>query len=208
MIGKTAIRLRSRTAGVLGSVALLAAAAAVSGLATFGNFADSTSTTTAVQSGVLSLDVGVPGGLRHVIPAAVEGMTPGYSLTRPLNLINDGGLALSSVRLASTATPANVLGTDPVNGLQLTLEHCSRRWLEGGTDVTPTYTCDQTHRLLYSGPLVSSAQLPSLSSLAPGGVDNLVFTISLPTTAGSHFQGLTADVSLAFTGVQVAGKAR
>ena len=208
MTGKTAFRLRSRTAGVLGSVALLAAAAAVSGLATFGNFSDSASATTAVQSGVLSLDVGVPGGIRHVIPAAVEGMTPGYSLTRPVNLINDGGVALSSLRLATTATPANALGTDPVNGLQLTLEHCSRRWVEGGTDADPTYTCDQTRRLLYSGPLLSSAQLPSPSSLVPGGVDNLVFTISLPTTAGSHFQGLHANVSLAFTGVQVPGTAR
>ncbi len=208
MTGKTANRLRSRTVGVLGSVALLAAAAAVSGLATFGNFADSASATTAAQSGVLSLDVGVPGGLRNVIPAAVEGMTPGYSLTRPLNLINDGGLALSSVRLATAATPANALGTDPVNGLQLKLEHCSRRWVEGGTDAAPTYTCDQTYRLLYSGPLVSSAQLTSLSSLAPGGVDNMVFTISLPTTAGSHFQGLNADVTLAFTGVQLPGTAR
>jgi hypothetical protein len=46
------------------------------------------------------------------------------------------------------------------------------------------------------------------ASLAAGGVDNVVFTISLPTSAGNNMQGLTAGLSLTFTAAQRAGTAR
>jgi hypothetical protein len=46
------------------------------------------------------------------------------------------------------------------------------------------------------------------ASLAAGGVDNIVFTISLPTTATNNMQGLNAGLSLTFTAAQRAGIAR
>jgi hypothetical protein len=55
---------------------------------------------------------------------------------------------------------------------------------------------------------VRSVQLPGLASLNPGGSDNLVFSISLPTSADNSFQGLSNTLNLTFTGVQRTGSAR
>jgi hypothetical protein len=59
-----------------------------------------------------------------------------------------------------------------------------------------------------AGPVVNNAALSNPASLNPGGVDHLVFTISLPATAGNEFQGKTAGISLSFTGAQRSGTAR
>jgi predicted ribosomally synthesized peptide with SipW-like signal peptide len=201
-------RHRDTARRILGSLGVLAAAAAVAGLGTFGTFTDSTSVDTSVQSGTLSIKVGAPGGIPHVIPVTTSGFLPGDSLTRPLNLDNDGTVALSTVALATTATPSSALVTDPVNGLQLTLQQCSRRWTQGGTELLPAYTCDGTQRTFYSGPVVSTAALPTPNSLAPGGTDNMIFTLSLPPAGGNDMQNLSATVQLAFTAVQAPGTAR
>ena len=55
---------------------------------------------------------------------------------------------------------------------------------------------------------MTNLQLPALASLNPGGSDNLVFTISLPTSAGNSFQGLSNTLNLTFTGVQRTGSNR
>lgn len=193
---------------VVGSLAVIGTAAAVAGLGTFGAFTDSTSVTTNVQSGVVSIDLSAPGGIPHVIPVSTTGFMPGDSLTRAINLRNDGTVALSSVSLATTASSASALTSDPVNGLQLKLEQCSRGWTRGGTDALPTYTCAGTTRTLYSGPVISADALLAPKSLNPGATDNLTFTVWLPTTAGNELQTLSATVNIGFTAVQATGGAR
>ncbi|MGY1615415.1 TasA family protein [Geodermatophilus sp. SYSU D00691] len=202
-------RTRNTARKILGSLAAVGVAAAVAGLGTFGTFTDSTSVDTAVQAGTLSIDLGAPGGLPHTIPVTTSGFLPGDSLTRAINLRNDGNVTLSSVNLATTtAGSANALTTDRVNGLQLTLQQCSRAWTRGGTTELPTYTCGGTQQTLYAGPVISTAALPVTGSLSPGGEDNMIFTLSLPTTAGNEMRGLTATLNLGFTAVQAAGTAR
>ena len=200
--------MSTATLKILGSIGALGAAAAVAGLGTFGTFSDSTSVGTTVTSGTLSIDLGAPGGIKKTIPVLTSGFLPGDSLTRALNLENTGNVALSSVNLATSASPSGPLVTDAVNGLQLRLEQCSRAWTKGGTTELPTYTCDGTQRTLYSGPVISTAALPAPKSLTPGGEDNLVFTLSVPTTASNDKQALGATVSLAFTAVQAPGTVR
>jgi Camelysin metallo-endopeptidase len=202
----TSIR-RDKTRNILGSLGVFGAAAAVAGLGTFGTFTDSTSLDTTMQSGTLSIDLGAPGGPK-TIPVVTSVFLPGDSLTRAINLENDGDVALSSVNLATTAGPANALTTDRVHGLHLTLQQCSRAWTRGGTTELPTYGCGGTTRTLYAGPAVSTEALPTPNSLSPGGEDSMIFTLSLPTTAGNEMQGLNATVNLAFTAVQAAGTAR
>jgi hypothetical protein len=125
-----------------------------------------------------------------------------------VHLANDGDVVLSAVSLASTATPSSALVTDPVNGLQLTLRSCSKSWTENRQAAVPTYTCGGTERMLYVGPVASTQTLSNPASLDPGGTDKLLVAISLPTSAGNNLQGMTATVSLAFTGVQRTGAAR
>jgi hypothetical protein len=200
---------RSTTRKVVGSLAILGTAAAVAGLGTYGNFTDSTTPlNTTVDTGALSINLAQPGGA-VAIPVSTTGFVPGDSMTRAVNLINDGGSGLGSVTVSSVLTsPATVLTSDVVNGLQLTIKGCSVAWTQGGTPTAPTYSCAGTERTVLSGAAVNSAPLASPASLAAGGVDNLVFSISLPATADNTFQGKSASLSLTFTGVQRTGTVR
>ena len=200
---------RSATRKVVGSLAILGTAAAVAGLGTYGNFTDSTTPmNTTVDTGTVSINLAQPGGAVP-IPVTTAGFVPCDSISRAVNLINDGNSALGSVNVSSTLTsPATNLTTDTVNGLQLSVKGCSTAWIQGGTPTAPTYSCTGTERTVLSGKAVNSAPLTSPASLAPGGVDNLVFSIALPTSADNTFQGKSASLALTFTGVQRTGLAR
>jgi len=191
---------------VVGSLGVIGAAAAVAGMGTFGSFTDSTTpVATTIQSGTLNIDVSQQG---YAVPVTTAGFVPGDSLTRAVNLINSGNVALGSVTLNTTVgTPTN-LTTDTTNGLQLAVKSCSVAWTQGGTALAPTYACSGTERLLASGPAVSNLTLNNPGSLAAGTMDYLTFAISLPATADNTFQGKSAALSLVFTGTQRTGTAR
>jgi hypothetical protein len=191
---------------VVGSLGVLGAAAAVAGLGTFGTFTDSSTPIAAtIASGTLSIDVTQQG---FTVPVTTSNFVPGDSLTRAVNLINDGSSPLGSVTLNSTvATPSN-LTTDTINGLQLAVKKCSVAWTQGGTASAPTYTCSATQSTLMTGPVVNNAGLSNPASLNPGGTDYLTFSITLPTTADNTFQNKSAGLSLSFTGAQRSGSAR
>ena len=191
---------------VVGSLGVIGAAAAVAGMGTFGSFTDSTTpVATTIQSGTLSIDVSQQG---FGVPVTTTGFVPGDSMTRAVNLVNDGSSALGTVNFASTATAGSILTTDTVNGLQLSLKSCSVPWTQGGSASAPTYACSGTTQTLVNGPAATSAALANPASLTAGNTDYLVFSISLPTSADNTFQGKTASLSLSFTGVQRSGTAR
>ena len=193
---------------VVGSLAVIGTAAAVAGLGTYGNFTDSTTPmNTTVASGTLSIDLTQPAGA-YAIPVSITGLVPGDSVTRAVNLVNDGTLGLSAVNVVSTATAPSTLTTDTVKGLQLAIKSCSVPWTQGGTSSAPTYTCSATQSTIMTGPVVSNAGLNNPASLNPGGTDYLTFSISLPLTADNTFQGKSAGLSLSFTGAQRSGTAR
>jgi hypothetical protein len=203
---------RSTSRKVVGSLAILGTAAAVAGLGTYGHFTDSTpALNTTVETGALSINLARPGGA-VAIPVTTTGFMAGDSMTRAVDLINDGDSALGSVSLTAQVTStASVLTTDAVNGLQLAVTGCSMAWTQGGTPTAPTYTCAGTERSVLTTAVAdagSSVPLVDPASLAVGGVDNLIFSISLPAGAGNTLQGTAASLSLTFTGVQRAGTAR
>ncbi|MET0764658.1 MAG: TasA family protein [Blastococcus sp.] len=210
MSTKTPLVERNTARKIVGSLAVIGAAAAVAGLGTYGNFTDSTTPlNTSVDTGTLSINLAQPAAA-VAIPAATNGFVPGDSMSRAVNLINDGGAALGSVSLTTALTTAsNALTTDGVNGLQLSVKACSVAWTQVGDPAAPTFTCSGTQRSLLSGSASPrTTDLVNASSLAAGGVDYIVFTISLPATAGNNMQGLNAGLSLTFTAAQRAGTAR
>jgi hypothetical protein len=191
---------------VVGSLGVIGAAAAVAGMGTFGTFTDSsTPVATTIQSGTLSIDVTQQG---FTVPVTTSNFVPGDSMTRAVNLINDGSSALGSVTLASTVTTPSILTTDAANGLQLAVKSCSVAWTQGGTAQAATYTCAGTERTLATGPVVGNYALNSPASLVAGATDYLTFAISLPAAADNSFQGKSAALSLTFTGTQRTGTAR
>ena len=171
---------------VVGSLGIIGAAAAVAGMGTFGTFTDSsTPVATTIASGTLSIDVTQQG---YSVPVTTSNFVPGDSLTRAVNLINDGSSALGSVTLASTVQTPSILTTDVNNGLQLAVKSCSVAWT--------------------SGPAVTSFALNNPASLVAGATDYLTFAVSLPVSADNTFQGKSAALSLTFTGTQRTGSAR
>jgi hypothetical protein len=191
---------------IVGSLGVLGAAAAVAGMGTFGTFTDSTTPiASTIASGTLSIDVTQQG---FTVPVTTSNFVPGDSLTRAVNLVNDGSSALGSVTLGSTVATPSILTTDTSNGLQLAVKKCSVPYTQAGTASAATYTCSGTETVLASGPAVSNYSLSGVASLNPGGTDYLTFAISLPTSADNTFQGKSAALSLTFTGTQRTGTAR
>jgi predicted ribosomally synthesized peptide with SipW-like signal peptide len=202
----TKIANSSTARKVVGSLGVIGAAAAVAGMGTFGSFTDSsTPVATTIQSGTLNIDVTQQG---FAVPVTTAGFVPGDSLTRAVNLVNSGNVALGSVTLNTTAAAPSVLTTDATNGLQLAVKSCSVPWTQAGTATAATYSCTGTERVLGSGPVISNVTLSNPASLAAGATDYLTFAVSLPTTAGNTFQGQSAALSLVFTGTQRTGTAR
>jgi hypothetical protein len=191
---------------VLGSLGIVGAAAAVAGMGTFGSFtASTTPTSTTVNSGTLSINLTQQG---YAIPATTNNFLPGDSMTRAVNLVNNGGSPFGSVTLGVTTSAPSLLTTDATNGLQLTVKSCSVPWTQGGTSSAPTYSCSGATGTVGNGPVIGNTTLAGMNSLNGGGTDYLTFSISLPAAAGNTFQGLSAPLTLTFTGVQATGSAR
>jgi hypothetical protein len=184
---------------VVGSLGVIGAAAAVAGMGTFGTFTDSTTpVTTTVASGTVDIDVTGPA---VSVPVNTTGFVPGDSVTAAVNLVNKGTAPLASVVLDTTVTsPANVLTSDPINGLQLSVKSCSVAWTAN--------TCSTGEKVLGAGPIAARMNLANPISLAAGATDYLTYTISLPTSADNTFQNKSASLSLVFTGTQRTGTTR
>ena len=199
---------RTRTARkVIGSLGVIGAAAAVAGLGTFGTFTDSTAPLNAsVNTGTLSIAL-TPANDTGSLSMAANGFVPGDSLSRSVNLVNDGTTAFSSLSLASVSTgPGNALTSDQTNGLKLSVQACSVPWTK---PTATTYACSGTTKtVVNNAPAVSNNTLPTPASLTPGATDYLVVTLALPTAAGNEFQGLSSALTLTFSGVQANGTAR
>jgi camelysin-like metallo-endopeptidase len=205
----TATTTRTRTARkVLGSLGVIGAAAAVAGMGTFGTFTDSTAPLNAsVTTGTLALAL-TPANDTASLSINATNFVPGDSLSRSVDLKNAGTSAHSSISLISTASASNLLSTDPTNGLQLGIQSCSVSWTKNADG---TYSCTggtKTTMLPSTAAVQSNAVLPTPASLTVGGVDHLVVTLSLPTSAGNTFQGLSNSLALTFNGVQATGTAR
>jgi hypothetical protein len=196
---------RVTAARIVASLGVLGATAAIASLGTFGSFSDTTTPVdTTVDSGVISIDLAQAGA--GMVPFAGGLMLPGDSRGFPVDLVNNGNSALSSVGLASSATASSVLDSDPVNGLQLTVDSCSQAW----TDTDTGYSCAGTKKPFYSGRmLVTGRTLAGAASLVPGAVDHLLMTATLPSTASTDsFEGASSSIRFVFTGVQRGGAAR
>lgn len=195
---------RSNARKVIGSLAVLGAAAAVAGMGTFGSFTDSTApVNTTISSGTIEIDL----TQAAAIPFTTAGLVPGDSVTRTFTLTNSGTTNFGSVSLDSAATnvPQNVLTTDVANGLQLSVRSCPVAWTQTGN----AFTCASGERtLLSSGPAVTTQTLNAPASLAAGQSDNIAITYSLPTGADNAFQGKSADLKLVFTATQRAATTR
>jgi predicted ribosomally synthesized peptide with SipW-like signal peptide len=187
---------RVSLAKVMGSVGIVGAAAAVAGMGTFGAFTDTTSPApVSIESGVVSIALSAADG-SATVPLAFDGVVPGASVTRAVNLVNDGDSALSTVRLATVATESSIMDTDTVHGLQLSVLSCTVPW-------TSDFACAGVESVLLDpGPVIDDAELSDPASLAAGATDHLAVRLSLPSTAGDAFKDQSSQLALTFSATQ------
>lgn len=202
-----AARRRRSPQRLLLSLGLVGVAGSLAALGTYASFTSTTSASQSLATGTVTIALGQSGSPSNRLTVDASGLVPGDTVERAVDLSNSGNQALSAVALTTTATTSSKLDTDPTNGLQMAIDACSAPWTEAGTSPAYTYTCGGTvTSVLAKGPVITSnANLPGLNSLAPGGVDHLRVTLTLPASADDTFQGLTSTISYGFTGTQRTG---
>ena len=197
---------------ILLSVAALGVTASIAGLGTFATFTSSTSASQAISSGTVSIGLGTAGTADNRLTIGATGLVPGDSLQRRVKLSNaSGNENLASINLSTVDTTAvdTVLTTDATNGLQMKIEKCSVAWVESAS-APYTYTCAGTTTSVLGERAVigSGLSLASLSALTAGNTDDLVVTVSLPTSADNTFQSKSATIDYTFLGTQRNGASK
>ncbi len=201
------MRLTSTRAKVLTTAAVLGAVAAIAGLGTFGTFTSSTTATQTFTSGTVQIALGTAGSATNRLTVNAGNLVPGDTIERQVQLSNTGNVSLASIGLTTVASPSSLLDTETTNGLQMTVQSCATAWTEAGTAPAYTYTCSggATSVLASRAIIGANISLPGLNSLTGGGVDHLMFTISLPSAAPNTMQGLTSTITFTLLGTQRAG---
>lgn len=191
----------------LSVVLLLAAAAALIGGA-FATFTDSvTAGPQAITSGSIKLAVGPTNDLA----TGATNIAAGDTIAREADLNSTGAtIADKEITLKFSAPiTSSLLDTDPTNGLQISIQACSEAWKRTKVGSPPPafeYTCTPgATTVKINGAATTSVSalettaqpLTPLNSLATGGQDYLVFTLTLPATA----PGNLGEVAGACSGV-------
>ena len=199
---------RSTSAKLLASVVLVAGAAGVAGLGTFGSFTSSTAADQSVASGRVTLSSA--GQATRGLDIAATNLVPGDTVQRAVQLTRAGDSeAFGSVRLTTTSASANVLTSDPTNGLKLKVDQCSVPWVKAPSN---ELTCSGTTTNLVAQRAVLGQNLDlgaATQALNTGTrVANLRAELVLPTGADNTFQGLTNTVTFTFDATQRTGDFR
>jgi spore coat-associated protein N len=201
------MKLTSMRARVLATGAVVGAGAAIAGLGTFGTFTSSTSATQSVSSGTVAIGLGSAGTATNRLTVGASNIAPGDTIERQVQLSDTGTIPLASIGLTTTASPSSLLDTETTNGLQMTIQSCSAAWTEAGTAPAYTYTCSGTTGTVLASRAVIGANitLPGLASLSAGGVDHLLVTLTLPSSAPNTMQNQSSTITYTFLGTQRAG---
>ena len=194
---------RKHSTKVLASVVLVAGAASVAGLGTFGAFTSTTSASQAVAAGNVKIELTQHANLGTTVPAA--NLVPGDRVQRSVTLVRNANTeAFGSVALTTAAGTANLLSSDATHGLQLTVDQCATPWTKVGT--TNELTCSTTPttvvgpRAVVGTTLNLAAATAALNSGA--AASHLRIQLTLPASADNHFQGLANNISFTFDATQ------
>jgi spore coat-associated protein N len=191
----------------VGAIGLLAALAAGG---TYASFTASVSESQQFTAGTVSLVyVGAAGSATNRLTISASGIIPGDTISRAVDLQNNGTENLSAVTLTTTASPSSLLDTDAVNGLQMVIDRCSAPWTETGSSPAFSYTCGATQTsVLASRAIVGSGlALANLTTTTTGNTDHLRVLVTFAATATNTMQGLTSTITYAFDGTQRANSA-
>ena len=199
----SAARPRSRTYRKIALSALLLIGAL--GVLIGGAFATFTDTVPAGPQAITSGTVKLATGPKNDAATGATNIAAGDTIAREIDLNSTGAtLADQKITLQFSASPSSLLDTDGTNGLQVSVQACSTPWTRTVVGSPPpafTYTCtggattvniNGTSSASVSSLETTPGTLTTLNSLATGGQDYLVFTLTLPSTAPGDLSKVAA----------------
>ncbi|MGH2851599.1 MAG: TasA family protein [Solirubrobacteraceae bacterium] len=186
------------------ALAALIVALLLTGVGAYSTFTGTATSSLSVSTGTVTIALGATGASTNRLNVSATNVAPGDTIQRSVDLINQGTLNLATLTLTTNATVSSLLDTDAANGLQIVIDECSVPWTEAGSSPAFTYTCGGTTASVLASRAVigSNLTLSNLTSLTAGNTDHLRVTLTLPTSAGNTFQGLSSTIQFNFTGVQ------
>jgi hypothetical protein len=199
--------LTASSTKILASVVLVAGAASVAGLGTFGAFTSTTSASEAVATGKVVLGLTQHATLGTTV--AATNLVPGDTVQRAVVLTRSSETeAFGSVKLTTTGATgvtANKLTTDATDGLKLAVDQCTVAWTKatGSNDLTcvgGTVTALVAARPVVGTNLDLAAATTTLNTSTAAA--NLRLTLSLPEAADNTFQGLSNTIAFTFDATQ------
>lgn len=201
------------------SIGAVGAAASIAGLGTFADFTSSTSASQQVSTGTLAISLGTAGTADNRLTVSATGLVPGDTVQRRVKLSNPAGsgkLNAKAIQLATSANPTSILDTDTTDGLKMKIERCTTgSWTESAS-APYTYTCDLVAdtglnngtrtTVLAERPVIVSpttpATLSNMTATTVGNTDDMVVTLTLPSSADDDFQGKTSTIAYTFSATQ------
>ncbi|MDP2775309.1 MAG: TasA family protein [Nocardioides sp.] len=201
----------SSSTKILASVVLVAGAASVAGMGTFGAFTSTTSASESVGTGKVEIALTQNANLGTTVPAT--NLVPGDTVQRAVVLTRSTDTeAFGSVKLTAAGSTTNLLTSDVSNGLQLAIDQCT-----GGTwtQVADTKTLDcvggTVTSVVAAGPVAQTNSDLAVAKTAlntAAAKSELRLTLSLPTAADNTFQGLSNDITFTFDATQRVAQAK
>lgn len=200
-----------RAALITSSIAIVASVAALA--LAGGGFSAFQASPPAVWSPLSTATVAISlssTGSTGSLSVGAQNLVPGDTVQREVKLSNTGTAPIGAVTLAATVSPSNLLSTDTTDGLQVEAQTCSTAWTATSlADGGYTYACSGPVTSVIArepiGSLASSTPLTAVGSIPVSGSANLVITVSLPSTAGNTYQGMTTTIDYTFVATQAAG---
>ncbi|WP_134741503.1 TasA family protein [Nocardioides sp. 503] len=202
--------LTASSTKILASVVLVAGAASVAGLGTFGAFTSTTSASEAVGTGKVVLGLTQHASLGTTV--AATNLVPGDTVQRAVVLTRSNDTeAFGSVKLTTAGGTANKLTTDQTDGLKLAVDQCTTGWTKATGSNDLTCVGGTVTNLIASRPVVGTnldlaAATTALNSNAAAA--NLRVTLTLPEAADNTFQGLSNTVAFTFDATQRAATSK
>lgn len=202
---------RSSSTKILASVVLVAGAASVAGLGTFGAFTSTTSASESVGTGKVVIGLTQHATLGTTV--AATNLVPGDVVQRAVTLTRSADTeAFGSVKLTTAGSTANLLTSNVSDGLQLAIDQCTGgTWTKAASTNDLTCTGGTVTSIVAARPVVGTnldlgAATTALN--AAGAKSELRLTVSLPSTADNNFQGLSNTISFTFDATQRAAQSK
>ena len=199
--------VRRNAVKIFASVALVAGAATVAGIGTFGAYTDTTTADASVSSA--RVQVLMDGGDSGVAVNASD-MVPGSKIVAPITITRGADSSqLDHLKVDTRITSVNALS----DVLRLSVDSCSKAWSVSGSSLTCSGTQKSVAADVKVSDLASIGQVSTksgptsswITSLNSGDAVYLRTTLSLPADAANPSSGLKTGIKWTLTGTLATG---